>query len=661
MRVFGRIDDAYTEKLLPGAIVTLRVGDTELIEHTPSRDGRFAFEIPDETVPIDEDILTCTVEKRGYRTQTSTYRIPEDGDIELAVQLIPYIINWKRILKIVALVLIGLLLLAVLYFGYRILFPPLDPGVTLFEVEPVKIKKGEEAVIKWETVDAEDVVLKWRTVDTGEIITGEKEVEPVGEMIVKPPETRRYRLIIRNELGNRAPYKDEEGETVDYIERELPVKQPPPVILGFAAKPNEIHLWESAVLEWQTAGTETIYILSDPENKSMRIEPKMIHRERSFMYKDYPGAELEDPTPAKKKELNGVIEVFPLETTTFTIVAVNIAGDKREETIKITVLEDPEIISFTTNETTIDLGQSVILRWHTRAAEQVFLNGERTGPRYSSEVYPDGTGPYVLTARNKVGERTRTININVRCPDVGKVPPTLKPPRIDRFHISSTTVAPGAPTMLSWVTDHAEKVYLTIKPVGIQTPPSDTVPESGRDAAAKYKGTDTDVDETRGITPLEGEELEMHGFEPKENVEAVAGEPLDSGRVLRVKPVDSIRVSPMVSTYYELRVVNPLKTVTWTRFVDVQTEPCTVIMYELENYKGESQRFTAGSADIGKLNNRVSSIKIIGNYSVKVFSAPNFEATHQEFKKSIPRLRGTWIGNNAISSFKIINHLGVEK
>jgi hypothetical protein len=262
-------------------------------------------------------------------------------------------------------------------------------------------------------------------------------------------------------------------------------------------------------------------------------------------------------------------------------------------------------------------------------------------------VRPDGTTTYILTARNKVGERHSSLDIIVFCPDVPGPPGSpkpaapLEPPRIDRFHISSPEIASGESTMLSWVTDHAEKVYLTIKPVGLHT--------------LKYL-------ETKGVISVERGELKTTpGFRPQDKVETIAGKPLATGRVFRVKPVESLQVSPQLNTQFELRAVNPLKTVTWTRTVEVQPETCTVILYELENYKGEFLSFTAGAEEIGKLNNRVSSIKIIGNCWIKVYSAPYFQATHQEFQKSVPRLRGTWIGNNAISSFRLIENQGVEQ
>jgi hypothetical protein len=483
-------------------------------------------------------------------------------------------------------------------------------------------------------------------------------VELTGTKTVKPAETRRYQLTAR----------DDDGNPVASQWLEITVIPPPPVIASFTAAPMEINLWESSVLEWKTTGAETLYIRSDPENENFRLDPQKIRRERTVIDEDYPGTE--KPEPAKdKKELNGSMEVLPLETTAFTLVAVNSAGVKQEESIEVKVLAVPEIISFTASTRTIGPGESVILEWETRGAEQDFLDDGgkdpwRTGPNYSHEVRPKETTTYKLTARNKVGDRHGIIEITVRRPGAPGVPLPLKPPRIHRFHISAPVIAPGESTVLSWVTDHAEKVYLKTKPVGTAIPPAltavttrkttDTGTETGTGTEGKEKEPGTKIGQ-------EGTGEKETGTKSDDQVEIIAGKPLETGLVKRVKPVDSIQVYPRESTYYELRAINPLKEVSWTRTVEVKPVICTVILYELENYKGDYMRLTASAADLGKMNNRVSSLKIIGNCGVKVFSAPNFKATHQEFLRSVPRLRGTWIGNNTISSIKLIDHTGVEQ
>ncbi len=626
MRVFGQIEDAYKETLLPGALVTLRVGDTELIEHTPAQDGQFAYEIPDETIPINEEVLTCIVEKKGFKTQTTTYAITDE--IELAIELVPILVNWKRIFTITGIILGSLLLLALIVFGIKyFFFGPKEYPIKTFTVKPAKIKAGSQAEIKWETVDAEAVFLGDEKVEETD------QVELTGTQTVSPAKTRKYFLTV----------KEDDGKQVAREWRELTVIPPPPQVLSFTAKPMEINLWESSVLEWKTTGAETLYISSHPENENFRLEPQKIQRERTVIDEDYP--ETEKPESAKdKKELNGSVEVFPLETTKFTLVAVNSAGVKQEESIEVKVLAVPEIISFTASTRTIDPGESVVLDWETRGAEQVFLDDGgkdpwRTGPNYSHEVRPKETTTYKLTARNKVGDRHGIIKITVRSPEKPEpTPPPSEPPRIHRFHISVPVIARGESTVLTWVTDYADKVYLTIKPVDVDL----NIPPADPTATTHENVEDTDT-------------------KTASSKEIIAGKPLETGEVMRVKPVDSMRVSPRVSTHYQLRAINPLKEVSWTRTVEVKPSTCSVILYELENYKEEFMHFTTDAAEIGKLDNRVSSIKIIGNCGVKVFSAANFKATHQVFLESVPRLRGTWIGDNTISSFKLINYQGVKK
>ncbi len=648
MRVFGRIEDAHTEKLLTGAIVTLKVGDTELIEHTPSKDGHFAYEIPDAAVPIDAEVLTCIIERNGYKTQTSTYTIT-GNDIELAVELVPDPINWKRIFITVGIILGGLLLLAAIALGIKFFFfGPKEYPIKSLLAKPARIDAGDEAEITWDTIEGDAVFID------------KDQVEPTGSMKVKPAETQRFQLIVRDEDGIQLAAKSVEIKVI-------PPPPPPPTINGFTATPMEINLWESTLLEWKTTGAETVYIYGDTGGQSgpLDLDAKMITLDDEAVEEsqdeDKTGQKEGGETEKNNKDLNGSVEVFPMKTTTFTLAAINSRGVKRETSIEVRVLSAPEIVSFTTGTHSIDPGESVILNWETENAEQVFLNGERIRPRFSLEVRPGETTTYKLTARNKAAERHNTLIVTVRGPGEEEPAPPPKPPQIHRFQVSSPVIAPGEPTLISWVTDHADKVYLTVKTSGINLPPSVTgaatqVPkpakpteptETGKETAEKKPGESADKQDTAA-----GQE---------DAKEIIAGRPLQTGKETRVKPVDSLQVSPRVTTLYQLRAVNALKEIVWTRTVTVKPWENTVFLYELENYKGDYMRFTSGAADIGKMNNRVSSIRVFGNCGVKVFSAPNFQATYQEFRQSVPRLRGTWIGNDTVSSFKIIDQSGAEQ
>lgn len=599
MRVFGTIEDAFTEKLLPGALITLKVGDTELIEHTPTRDGQIDYEIPDSSLPIDEDTLTCVVEKRGYKTQTTRYTITGDA-VELSIELVPDPIDWKRIFKVSGIILAAIAALIILFIAYKILFPPLEPAILSFKLEPDTIKSGEKAVLKWETKDSDQVLLDGKEVKATDIIT------------VNPGKDRRYILTI----------VDKEGVKRDLKRILLTIIPPPPTILSFTATPSEIHLWDPAVLEWKTEGTVNISIYSNPENPNVRII-----KEKG----EEPEDEKQDPDAAPIQELNGRAEVAPLETTVFTLVAENSVGVKREESVTVTVLEAPRIISFSASTQIVEAGGGVILYWKTEKAEKVFLNGERTGPIFSFEVHPAETTSYTLQAVNKVGKRERSLVVKVP----GPVPPlsteTPGDPEIQRFRISRPVIGPGQLTELSWATDNADRVYLRSKPLD-------------------------PLEAVRDKTPLTPEEKEAQRVLALHfRVESIAGEPIEGGTVTRVRPVDALMVSPRVSTRYEIRAVNNLKEISWTRLVKVLPQACTVIFYERDNYRGRSSSFTASSPHIGLLNNRVSSIKIVGTCGITVYSAANFKATRQSFSRGIPSLKNTWIGSDTITSFKFVS------
>ena len=627
MRIFGKIEDAYTEKPLAGAVITLGVGDTELVEHMPTENGYFEYEISNEAIPVDQEILTCRVEKKGYKPLTATYTITDE--IEMSLELVPRLVNWKRVFIVTGIVLGSLLMLALIAFAVKyFFFGPKEYPIKTFIIKPGKIDAGGKAEIKWETIDAAAVFL-----GTEKPADADK-VEKTGTQTVNPNTTRKYFLTLR----------DKHGKQLAQEWRELKIIPPPPQILSFTAKPMEINLWDTAVLEWKTLGAEEVFIHSSSNVENLRIDIKKNHQDRTLLKQDQDQDQDQEPgpgdrnSPGKKKELNGAVEVSPMETTTFTIAAVNSEGVRSEESVEVRVLVPPQILSFITNTYIIEPGESAILAWDSREAEQDLLNGERTGPRFSLEVRPQDTTVYTLTARNKVGERNCSITITVRCPELPQFSesPPMKPPRIYRFQISSTLIAPGESTMLTWVTDYADKVYLRITPVELNQPSPEAIAVTGEKPESPGTGT---------AAPLE----------------IIAGKPLETGEVIRVKPVDTMRVSPSVSTRYQLQAVNPLKEVSWTRTVEVKPTVCTIILYELENYKGEFIQFTADAAEIDKLDDRVSSIMIIGKCGVKVFSAPNFKATHQEFFSSVPRLRGTWIGNNTISSIKIIQNQGVGK
>jgi hypothetical protein len=564
MRVYGTIEDARTEKPLSGANITLSLGDTVLIENTPSTADGFNFEFASSLLPEESDILTCTVEKEGYKPQVLSHKIV-DEDARFDVELIPTrVIKWPRILLIAGIILAALVVLMLIGWGiYHLFFGPTIPGPTVktFTATPTRTAPGQTVLLKWETLNTRTVYL------------GDEKVEAVGSKEVKPEETTEFTLKA-------------EGIKGESLVRKKKVIIPPlPEIISFKASPPVINQWDFSVLEWQTANARLVYITDGAGEESRPVTPGETGEEAKT-----PGIPGMESKLMEQTELNGSAVVTPLETTTYTLVVENSVGVKTKKDLEVKVLLPPKILSFTASEPVIEAGKTVILTWKTENAEQVLLNEERTGTSYSKEVSPAETTTYTLTAKNTVGERQKQITVRVPKPEpVEPEPEPHKPPpppKINRFLTTPPVIGVGQLSQLSWVTEHAQAVYLN-------------------------------------------------------------GE--------RVKPVDSRQVFPQQTTGYELKAVNETGTTSWTRTVEVKPARCTIILYELENYTGASEEYTLDSPEIGELDNAVSSVKIIGDCAVRVYSAPNYKGIHQVFTQSIPRLRGTLIGNNNISSLKLVD------
>lgn len=604
MRVYGTIEDARSERPLSGANVTVSIGDTVLIENTPSIDGNFNFEFEDSLLSDESDILTCTIEKEGYRSQTLSHKIVDES-AQFDVELIPMrVVKWPRILLIAGIILVVLIIsvgVYLLFFGEGKPEPKRPPSVLEikdFTANPDRVAAGQTVVLQWEVFNAADVYL------------GDKKVEPKKKIEVKPEETTVYTLVAKGK-------KDKE------LTKEIKVVVPPlPEIISFKATPPVITQWDLSLLEWETANAKLVYISDGGGEEPPPGEPTET------------GKEGIEGKIAEQSELSGTAVVSPLETTAYTLVVENSVGVKVKKSIKVNVILPPEIISFTASEQTIKKDSTVLLAWRTANAEQVFLreekivvsdskegvgeetretkpiaketvktervvvNEERIGPNFSKEVAPHETTTFVLVAKNQVGERQRRITINVPTPPGGepkekpgepREPPP--PPKINRFLTTPAEIAAGQTSTLEWVTEHAAAVYLNQE---------------------------------------------------------------------RVKPVGSKKVFPELTSEYELKVINETGEASWTRTVEVRSALCTVILYELENYLGAFEEFTFDSPGIVELDNKVSSLKIIGDCAVRVYSAPKYKGIHQVFTQSVPRLRGTLIGNNNISSLKLVDKYEVN-
>lgn len=609
MRIYGDIEDARTEKPLSGALVSLYLGDTCLVENTPATGGKFNYSFEESLLQLDEHILTCHVEKRRYKSQTATKEMTGD-DVRFSLELVPILIDWYKIIKIALTALVILVVLAILVLlGYWFFTRP-DPKVDAFwpsfsetrsgEIIPYTkdIKNlaaitaaGKKTVLSWELKDAkhEDVYLyngiENKKLDKKDLKNKSKEVFP--------EKTTIYTLSFEE---NPEDLNDENSMKMTVF---VP---PPPQIVNFDADPLEVDKYGNSLLKWTTVNAEMVYI-TDREATELEIKIEAVEAMKQWRKAKPKVEEVEQdftdfiPTGAVSKCVGkkGECRVDLLTEATYWLVAVNIVDEVEVRRVTVNILYPPVIGPFSASPTLINKGDISRLEWQTLDADEVYLNEERLFPNFSKEVAPIETTTYTLVARNKAGEVRKEVTVEVagtgkdgkgKTPGEEKKPAKTLPAKVNYFHTSPPIIAIGQSCTLGWVVEHAKAVYL-------------------------------------------------------------------NGDL--VKPLGTKKVFPQETTSYELRVVDQDgDEYCWPRTVEVKPNTCTIILYELENYRGDYEEFTEDSPDIGGLNNDVSSIRIIGDCSVKVYSGNRYKAIHQVFSKNVPSLRGTLVGNDNVSSIKII-------
>jgi hypothetical protein len=95
MRVFGTVKDSITEAAIKGAKVRLSIGEKELAILYTDSDGKFEHSSPES---YTGEILTFYAEKKGYKSQSSTYEI-EGEEVPFDIELVPIVVDslWKKL------------------------------------------------------------------------------------------------------------------------------------------------------------------------------------------------------------------------------------------------------------------------------------------------------------------------------------------------------------------------------------------------------------------------------------------------------------------------------------------------------------------------------------------------------------------------------------
>jgi hypothetical protein len=204
-----------------------------------------------------------------------------------------------------------------------------------------------------------------------------------------------------------------------------------PVINTFNADPANISSGQSASLDWNVSGANSVSI--DQGIGSVA--------------------------------LTGSRVVAPAVTTTYTLTAFNTAGSVTATTQVIvsgtpsqpTFSGLPVISSFMASPSIISLGSSATLSWNVSNAASVSINqGVGTvGSSGSTIVSPPTTLTYTLTATNPNGSLTAAALVQV---SGEPAPPGL--PVIDYFTASPPIISVGGSSLLRWSTQNASSVTI---------------------------------------------------------------------------------------------------------------------------------------------------------------------------------------------------------
>jgi plastocyanin len=201
-------------------------------------------------------------------------------------------------------------------------------------------------------------------------------------------------------------------------------------IVKFTANATVINAGETVTLSWRVFGAARVELLGMEKQD-------------------------EDILP-----LTGSLEVWPMATTTYTLIAYGANGNAVSQsfTVNVGARGNVKINFFIPSAIIVSAGQTVVLRWSVTNGASVRIIGiekedETFRPLQGSvEVWPETTTTYILEATGFNGEVTSvSITVNVV---------TTQAPQITSFKASPAEVRRGMMVNLSWVTQNAR--YCTI-------------------------------------------------------------------------------------------------------------------------------------------------------------------------------------------------------
>jgi hypothetical protein len=198
---------------------------------------------------------------------------------------------------------------------------------------------------------------------------------------------------------------------------------PMPTISTFSASPASITAGNSTTLSWATSGATSITVA--PGNFS-------------------------------STSANSSVALNPTATTTYTLTATNTTGSTTATvTVNVGQPSLPTINSFTASPTGINLGGISTLSWATTGATTITITPgtfASTSASGTTNVSPEATTTYVLTATNAAGSVTATATVTLTAATV---------PAISSFTALPTNIPSGQSSTLSWATSGATSIGIS--------------------------------------------------------------------------------------------------------------------------------------------------------------------------------------------------------
>ncbi|MBL8233078.1 MAG: OmpA family protein [Bryobacterales bacterium] len=219
--------------------------------------------------------------------------------------------------------------------------------------------------------------------------------------------------------GFRLTVTDDKGSS-SVARVNVTVSRTPPVrILRFVASPQQIRAGETSTLNWAVENAEEVTI-----DGIGRVDPN-----------------------------GGSSTVSPAQTTTYRLTARNRNGEVSETVTVAVQRPDVRIVFFQASPMTIVNGQASTLSWQTEGAESVEISGIGAVAQSGTQsVSPNATTTYVLTARNRFGQATAQVSVQVNPAPMA---------RVVRFSAAPVEIVAGEQSTLVWQVDNADSVTIT--------------------------------------------------------------------------------------------------------------------------------------------------------------------------------------------------------